>query len=337
MFSPIVMYTAVLLGSFLLLQLVVDGRRSGRTMRVKRHLLVLARKQHAKSVSVVVELRRSATTILPFLDYLYEQDYAKLEVIVVVKQTAGSKARTTLENYRRRNKQAKLRIIKHRKGMGPERIASTYASNELIMWLNGSEKLSKDFFTEASLEFVDPKLMALQPRTHIALDNTLITAFRSLFSLWINYARILRGSLKLDAAPMAGVVYRRQAVKKEFVQTADYSSSVAVAGVYQPIKATTRHRLAELAVLAGLAVAISAAYLFMPHDQFVFFLAISAGLYCLVCWLWIIGVAEYSVLSRINLVLVTPFSLLAFTIRLVVDNLLLLRPSRLRAVVLRKL
>ena len=94
-----VIIAAVVLGLF---QFLLGGKRSQQVRQVYAYLLRDARRRAQQPITVVVYLERRAETIMPLLTHLTSLQYEKLQVLVVVKQTAGSKAVAELQRYRRR-------------------------------------------------------------------------------------------------------------------------------------------------------------------------------------------------------------------------------------------
>lgn len=322
---------ALLLLAVVLLQ--AHGNQQSRKLKRTRQLILqFARTHAAKKVTVAVELTRRADTILPMLDHLYEHDYRKLEIIVIIKQTAGSKARSALDSYRRKNQRKGLRIISHRKGLTPQLILRRYASGDLVVHLEPSDRLSPDFFPVASFHFIDPGLNVLLPQTSPRLDQTISSATGALLALLgdtittINQGII--PSVLPQHIPLRSIVRKRWILgtkpSSEIVQT--YSSQLFVTTASRSVKQlaapTTQKRILSWRFhgVTGLCATAIAGLTIWNGVTVSAWFALSTLLlgYCVVLVALVAGSRSYALGAKLNLILFAPFSLLAFTLLIVV-------------------
>lgn len=150
---------ACLLFLFAVIQIAIDAIDIRRSRRLYKTLIAVAKSQNKQSFTVVVELTRQATTLLPLLDHLYQHNYSKLEVIVVIKHSAGKNARTVLERYRRANRIKGLKLVKHVRGLSNSDILRRYGSGSLAMMLGSDERLSIDSFRLHRSSLCEKKIM----------------------------------------------------------------------------------------------------------------------------------------------------------------------------------
>jgi hypothetical protein len=94
----------------LLLRLFMDARDIQADAKIAQNLRNLGRKHAQQKVTVVVELGKRADSITPLLDHLFSSPYKKLEVIVLIKHTAGKNAKRQLELYRQ-HRQIKTSVL----------------------------------------------------------------------------------------------------------------------------------------------------------------------------------------------------------------------------------
>ncbi|HWT39716.1 MAG TPA: hypothetical protein VN081_00325 [Dongiaceae bacterium] len=169
-----VIIAAVVLGLF---QFLLGGKRSQQVRQVYAYLLRDARRRAQQPITVVVYLERRAETIMPLLTHLTSLQYEKLQVLVVVKQTAGSKAVAELQRYRRRQTMKSLRIIRYQRALTYERLISRYATGAYSMVMKPDERLNRKFFTAVSQIIAARKPDALIIRDVVRPGKNFMQAF----------------------------------------------------------------------------------------------------------------------------------------------------------------
>lgn len=305
--SPFI--TAITLASLLvLLQALLSMRASSETRHIYTYLLNDARERAHRSFTVIVPLGRKAETIYPLLDHLCALHYKKLQVIVLVKQTAGSRAIPELRAYRRRNKMLALRIVQYKKNTTPQVLAGRYATGDYIMTMNPGERLNQRFFIAASQILVTTNTEALAVREVVHAARSFKHAFWALTSL----TRATRQSLPGASTHAARVIVSRQAMKAgREIQPTSYLSDQFYISLPNDSEAPepTKTGLASVLVLGAL---IAAGYVFMTVVSGV----LTAGIYGLLFALLpvvtaviaMMSLKGYTALDYINLVLFIPLS-----------------------------
>ena len=115
--SPLLLaIIGLLIVAFVMIQIVSDTYTIRHSKRIARQLMLLAKQHNKESFTVLIELAKSPATILGLLDDIYAQEYPHLQVVVIVKQTAGKNALDTLEKYRRSFHRKNLRLVRHTRG-----------------------------------------------------------------------------------------------------------------------------------------------------------------------------------------------------------------------------
>jgi len=166
-----------------LLPFALGARGARQTRYIYGQLLQGARQRALRRFTVIIPLTRRAETLFPLLDHLYEHGYGKLQIIVVVRQTAGRNAMRDLERYRKKHRRRLLRIVKYQRGMNTAAIASRYATGQYLLNLSQTSRLSPRFFEIVSQVLYATSTDALVVRSLVRPTRTFLRAFWSLLEL----------------------------------------------------------------------------------------------------------------------------------------------------------
>lgn len=313
--SPVVVTAAIIAFICIILQLVIDARRLSHRNALYNMVIAKAKVQNAKSFSVVIELRRSADTLFPLLDHLSSHKYAKLEIVVVIKQTAGTKAQGKLAAYRRRTG-SNIRLIRHRKGMTTDSVVRRYATGKLALRLEPDDRLSKDFFTYASLQFISPALHIALPRQLVIIDSTLTSALEATHTIWKDTIRHLRqAQLPHVEFGTTGVIYNTTAVKTEGTQKArpavPHAEYTQLISIYHPKRTPQKPSLRSLPGSITVAITTVAIILGLTKlgNDIALLLSFIAAWYGVMLAAILVGDRAYTVYQRLNMIVLSPFSL----------------------------
>lgn len=174
----------------LIILFVVSFNNSRQVKSVYDYLIKDARKKSRRSFTIVTTLTRRVEAVTPLLDHLKQYKYKKLQVIVIVKQTAGSNAKRSLEAYRRRSGLS-LTIVKHRRGLSYETTVERYATGDYAMQIDNNDRLSDRFFDLASQILYSTNIGALSIRNHLRPRRTFLQAAWSLVYLFNGVGMVL--------------------------------------------------------------------------------------------------------------------------------------------------
>ena len=180
----------LLAGLTLLIQFALSFINSRQVKGVYSYLIKDARNKSRRSFTLVTSLTRRAETIIPLLDHLEGFRYKKLQVIVIVKQTAGPNAKRMLEAYRRRSG-LHLTIVKHRRGLSYETVVGRYATGDYVMQIDSTDRLSPRFFDLASQILYSTRVGALAIRNHLRPRRTFLQAAWSLIYLFSGIGMVM--------------------------------------------------------------------------------------------------------------------------------------------------
>ena len=308
--------TTILIGLIILavvcMKIFFDIKETVSSRNLYRKLVAKGRKVNQRSASVIIELNQRAETIMPLIKHLYNQKYSKLEVIVIVKQTAGAKAQSRLVSFRRKHHLKNLRIIKHKKGLTVSAVVDKYASGAFIIQLLTGDRLSKNFFSNLSLDALDLDSAVIIPRQQLRLSNNLSRALRVHINVWQN----LLSRLKPSDAPRklaSGIVYQKKSLTSDRNTKITTKTSnrlyvmrqLSVPQISHPWKERSIF-LTTTSVIVGLIVLL----LLADASERVILIIFLAGLYVVTYSVFQLSLKGYSWLDKLSLVLLAPLGLL---------------------------
>jgi|GEM_PF-961334 len=324
--STLSILIAFLLITYIIFQIAIDVKEIIHSKKLHSKLMDIAKIQSLQTISVVIELTKSAETILPLLSHLSEHKYSKLEIIVIIKHTAGKKSGKILARYRRHNKLNCLKIINHKKGWKIQDYIRRYGSGKLSVVLNIDMRLSPGFFTNASIESInnDNAIIAL-PRQHMALNETIASALQTNADNLRQFIKLTK--IQTSIFPLrSGLIYNNKLIVNDFKMTSvlllPISQQLYISNTTnknsmknyfnKSITNTTEILKSKYGIISLLIItclAITSIVLFEP-DEILILLDLIIALYVLTIIVMQIRLKGYSLIEHINLVLIAPFSLL---------------------------
>ena len=325
--STFAIIVAFVIAGTVALLIAIDAKDVRQSRILFRRLISVAKIQSRQPVTVIIELTRSATTILPLLDHLYLHDYNDLEVIIIIKHTAGKNAQSMLESYRRKNKISKLRLIKHAKGLTMQRVIDRYATSPLVMALTKDDRLSDAFFADISLDFMIYDEGAIAPRQHFTPGKTLTSGLVSHFIIWSRLISLFQTAPISLATLHPGVVYRRELLINNSpsadVIRAHVSRRAAIASLTTGCADSPRKyihycvrdivlRLRSWPLLIGTLLILVSLVMFVvmyPRDS-IMLIAVILVTYTALITRVQMGLKSYSAADAVSLILLAPFGLL---------------------------
>jgi hypothetical protein len=202
-----------------LLHVLLGARGSRQTRAVHDFLLDEGRRRTRQAFSVVVTLDRRAETLMPLLDHLRAQSYPKLQVIIIVKHTAGSKAQATLAYYKRKHGMKSWSIVRHRRGMTPTSVAQRYATGQYVLTLQPGSRVDDGFFDRLSRAAVSTGASVLLIRSLRRPVRTFAATAHSLEGLLETTFQQLFGKPKLVESLTPGVAVSRSHLRGDTTVT----------------------------------------------------------------------------------------------------------------------
>lgn len=337
--APIVIMAGIIALLCITVQFIADAKRLSFRNALYRKTMAKAKVQNAKPISVIIELRRAADSIMPLLDHLQSHQYTKLQVVIIVKQTAGSRAMMKLTTYRRKHPGSRLTIVKHRKGLTTQTVVRRYATGSLVMRLDADDRLSPDFFSLVSLQFIGVTTKAVIPRTQVILDRTLGSAMQAILAIWADLRHTYTKPPLKEETIQPGVVYLKTALTGRTASSRkiEYSHLVyrlVPASPHRQFVRTFRNvapnsKLAWLGALSVIAATILIAITLRGDaGQLIAFVM---ALYCVSLLFLIFTTRGYSLYARFNLILLSPISVVYFLFigtYGILRNVILSRPKR---------
>jgi|GEM_PF-1193914 len=305
--APAIIATAIFLVLFMY---GLGARGSLQTRRVHAFLLRSARQRAQQTFSIVVPLERRAGVLYPLLEHLRAHNYPKLQVVVLVKRTAGRRAQAELEAYRRATRYPRLKLVQYTRGMTDAVIAERCATGKYILTLSVHDRLSPHFLRRVSyvLATLNPEALAI--REVIRPVRTFERALHSIDSLLkVNGALSVGGPL-----PEARIMMRRQALRRGIVAHPDvFAPHQFYLYTKQPQGAQfswrPSWRLLAVLVLCGTIWALGGAYLWQ-RDQLMAQVAMVGvvGVLELMLWMCLLQARGYRSIDHLNLMLFLPLA-----------------------------
>lgn len=301
----------VILATIVTLRIVRDSKYTAKSNQLHHALIDLGKKHAKKSFSVIIALDKKADSIIPLLNHLYAQNYPKLEVIIVIKHTAGKNARPVLLRYKRGHASLNLQLVKHVAKARPVDVIRQRAKNMLVMTMSEDERLSHDFFTSASLDFLSHKQNVIILKTYSRLNNSLTAAFTSHFGMHKN----LRRQLSTDTSTvLPGAIYRRTVFTRSTQENnhSTTASTLAYMVISNPltskvIQPTTIKKIITSLLLTFLGIGIVTYIIItMRYEDQLLLTVLLILAYTISYAIGLVGIKAYSALDKTSLILLAP-------------------------------
>jgi len=318
--TPLAIVITTVLAFIVCVKIFLDMKEIRASRQVHSSIMKFVTKKNVPRISIIIELRKTADTLIPLLDHLYNHDYPRLEVVIVVKHTAGKFAQSKLMYYRRKYQRKDMKVIKHSKGMDIFSVTNRYVTSPFVMQLHPNDKLSNDFFTHIALELLDKRIDVITPRRHVSAGKTILSALNVVFGVWKHILTAFHTAAHVDNRFIPGKVYRRRSLLGRAQLKNVYVSRVAVhqfsekswKALFQAamtnITRYTQSIKVRVGILTGLVAGIGLAIYVWDQDTLLlaeFMLLV----YSAVFGLLIIRLKGYSLSERVSLLLFGPFSM----------------------------
>lgn len=263
------------------------------------------------TISYIIELKRSADTILPLLDHLGEVSDGRAEVVILVYHTAGPRAQVQLQGYRRRHTDIRLRIVRRHKGMDMERLIRQYTRGTALMQIDTDTRLSRRFGRAAETAFSDLTVSFAVPYQHVPLDRRITTGIQAGIGQWRHLAR------QLFDAPTAhgftkGILYRKTHLLRptKHPRTQYMTNAAVLSTVNSPFTDDTPETAVSQSFRFGAPLAVIAfVAAFATIELRALDLTYLVGLYGAGYVVSQFGMRHYSAIDHLNLLLISPFVL----------------------------
>ncbi len=310
------------------LQIVISFINSRQVGRVYKYLINDARQRSRRSFTVIVTLSRRADTIMPLLDHMRALNYAKLQVVVVVKQTAGSRAQRSLEAYRRRTG-LKLTIVKYRRGLTPAVLAGRYVTGDYVMQIDGTDRLSSRFFDLVSQVLYSTRASTLVIRNHLRPRQTFLQAATSITYLFNGLGLVI--GINRDKRRQHVIVRRKLlADGKDFKARPYLAEQVHVDVSASQVKLALSPIYLSVSAVIGLLMVVSyylIGRLAGPYEAGIF--GIAALITIAICVVVLMAsLRGYKLVDYINMVLFVPLLPIYAIYKLLILLIVRKRPSR---------
>lgn len=274
-----------------------------------KKLIIEAKKRATQSFSVVVELDRRAENIFPLLDSLEAQDYKKLQIVVIIKHTAGKNAFKLLSAYKRKSK-SKLTLVRHRRGMNTETIITRYATGRYFIRLTPGMRVSPNFFVNASYATLVSPNSIITPRQLDRPGRTLLSGFMALRTVWLSTFGQLR-SRPFVPSTLEGVIFKTKPSTKDshaagHVLNERLYINLQRSAMLWPLK--LRSALVSIFAYLAFGVGVLFSYVFFNDDTVTVTLLVVFLLALVSQIIFQASLRGYRFIDHLNLFLLTPLS-----------------------------
>lgn len=317
----------IFLAAFIVMEIFVDEKEIGHIKDLQHRLMLIAKKQCEKTIGIIVELNNSAESMIKFIEHLKSFDYDKLKVVIVATKLTDKEVRLGIINYLKNNPLKDFRLINQTKGTVIGNVVRRNLSSQLVVILDDSDRLSKDFFTELSIEAL--KLdgeNVLLPRHQIRLADTLASLFQAHFVILRQLKARLFGVRTVLSPIRSGVVYSRHAILSGDLDQKPIRLSVCT-NIYISKKIVISNMLDYLnykidkamnglkSIYGILSFAVIAALMtflivYLKPSDLLITTAFVFSIYVLLGIFMQIRMKGYSLMDNINLILIAPMGLL---------------------------
>lgn len=290
--------------------------------RLSRMLIAEAKKHVNQHFTVLVELDRKAESVLPLLEHLHAQDYAKLQVIVLVKHTAGKNASRQLASFKRRLGLKGLSVVMHKRGLTHETVLRRYAKGRFVMHLSTGMRLSPRFFINASYALLQRDTDVILPRMVIRPGLTIVSGFNALRAVW---SAIIGHSGHKQVRPLQyGQVFKLNSLlagksfehpsKRPFIDRF-YVDATSEGFVWQQ---SLRAALIAFVSYAFVGAAVWFSFLLFENNAVEMVIVLLTALYLLSQLTFQSSLRGYTATDHVNMFLLTPFMPLYYLCKSVV-------------------
>ncbi|GEM_PF-3399450 len=278
---------------------------------ITAHYTGAAKQAALLPITVVVPLRRRADSLERLFRELEVHRYEHLEIIVVIYQTAGSRAQLQARQLARRHGLT-VKTVRHRKGLSLERIAHSRARGEAVILLAAHDRLTHRFFEHASYALTQ-KVTALRVRQFVQLDARLITTLRALVTLCREAITHAWHRPRHTQGLRRGVIVRRDALVRPYKEAAMLFDNFAVERPHESVHPSVK----SLVALGALLVAIGTLVATTPFDVLAYVSMLALGVIAIVVALLVIQHSGYRPLHKLALLSLLPFAPLYYLLWLI--------------------
>ncbi len=302
-YSPIGIVLLAAFAGALIISLRSTGQGAAQRRRTYDALIASAKKRALKKVSVILPLRHKGATLAPLFAELARQKYQKLEVIVVVYQTAGRYGQRDVRQIAKEHG-ITVRTVRHKKNLTLESVAQYDAKGEMVLTLQPHTVLTERFFERISYAFMQP-IDAVTVRRFMIPDDSIASAYRSLRVVFQQTLRAAWPTRQTVTQLHEGVVVRRQALKKKITVQAqpvlfdEYALSTK--------RTVRRSPLLTLAMSIFISAALISLYMTTALDLLLYIGAFILGVFLFTATLFVLQTKGLSAWQKMQMILLLPF------------------------------
>lgn len=306
---------------FIGLQVFIDVKDIKHINSLRKELLTIAKKKSQQNIVVVIDINRSAKDVELLLDHLSSFGYKKIEIIILFKKYASKKTKNALVDCKKNYALnfSRIEIVESKRGLSVVDVVRNNSKGQLVLKLNTSNRLSKNFFELISIEtLLRQQDEVIIPSSHYALEKSIASALQVQQSI-VNQIknRVFKSTKDLSLID-TGIVYKRKFLLSKVPKTRSQKIS-AISHIYitnqvgenkflqyisQMVEKTSKNSLSIVLCLLGIVIVLLAV-IFMPSKSVIFAIFI-ASVYFFSSLAIQMRTNGYSLIDRINLFMLVP-------------------------------
>lgn len=303
MYVPLVA-TITVLAVFILLQIIIDTRRSRRFKAVSKQLLEVGKQQSLTTISVVIREKNGKQQVLDLLNHLASFDYDKLQVVVVPRSKKANDSRY-LTDYRAAHPKLDIRIVRSAGRRDDASIAKRHARGELVLWLDSTERLAARFFERASYEFANP----LINKVHVPYRHQSAQSVAHLVAIWSSVrAETIDATVRKNPRPYQ-VIYRRTLFTRSATPRRVVKAGTPIA-VIRPWNSSNLRNILVVSANVLISAVLGFAAIYYLSSEWLFTVLAVAIAYLLSNLFWLASSKRYSWREATVLIVALPFAVL---------------------------
>ncbi len=309
----IVFITILLAVVFVMVRSVTSSARQQRI--VYDTLLEAAKRRSLLRINALVSLRRKAETLHPLFEHLAAHGYPKLTLMVVIYQTAGSKAASELRRLAKEYG-ISVNVEMYKKGLDITARQAAQKSSDVCMVIDASDRFTPRFFEYVSFAFTQKDIAALRVRSVAQPDRTLGSGFSALTHV---FKELYLGAF-LKPAPLHKDVGSSPIVRtKVLARGSDPLVEGMLYDAFGRIQNATAYTAGWRSALtfATTALIVSGLVLVSPTDVLIYISLLITAVLLVIATIVIVQYQGLGVRHKLELIALTPLSPILWSIAIV--------------------
>lgn len=269
-------------------------------------LLEAAKRRSLLRISALVSLRRKAETLRPLFAHLATHNYPKLTLMVVVYQTAGSKASSELRRLAKEYG-VSVNVVTYKKGLDITARQAAQKNSDVCMVTDASDRFTPRFFEYVSFAFTQKNITALRVRTVVQPAFTLGSGFSALMHVFKElYLGAFSKPAPLYKTAAGSAIVRTKALTRDADPVVEHMLYDAFGRIQNALSYAAGWRSAL--AFAATALVIGGLVLVSPADVFIYIGLLIAAVLLVISTIVIVQYQGLGVRHKLELIALIPLS-----------------------------